>query len=104
MKKRSTIAEFEKRSVLLFAALTLGTAGSVFAQSTATPATSPQDQEIGAVFQQADKNGDKSLSAEEARALPAVSGQFTQIDANQDGAISAAEFMLAMKGGQPRAQ
>lgn len=58
MKKRSTMAEFEKRSVLLFAALTLGTAGSVYAQGTVSTAASTQDQAIQAVFQQADKNGD----------------------------------------------
>jgi Ca2+-binding EF-hand superfamily protein len=95
MSYRQHIADFEKRSVLLFAAFTLGTAGAAFAQSTTTRAGS--DQETAAMFQQADKNGDKALSREEAQALPGVAEQFKQIDANGDGAVSEAEFMAAMK-------
>lgn len=86
---------FEARSVLLFSALAFGGLGSTWAQSTAASAA---DQEVSAVFAKADKNGDKSLSAEEAKSLPAVSEQFAKIDSNGDGAISEAEFMEAMKG------
>ncbi len=86
---------FEARSVLLFSALAFGGLGATWAQSTAASAA---DQEVSAVFAKADKNGDKSLSAEEAKSLPAVSEQFAKIDGNGDGAISEAEFMEAMKG------
>jgi Ca2+-binding EF-hand superfamily protein len=88
---------FEVRSVLLFAALTMGSTSALMAQSTALPALASSDQEISAAFTRADKNADKALSAEEAKTLPAVSQQFTQIDANGDGAISLAEFRAAMK-------
>jgi hypothetical protein len=57
MSYRQQIAQFEKRSALLFAALALGTAGAAFAQSTAT--STGGDPEIAAAFTQADKNGDK---------------------------------------------
>lgn len=96
MSYRQRIADFEKRSVLLFAACTLGAAGAAFAQSTATSAGG--DQEMAAMFQQADKNGDKALSMDEAKAMPTVAEQFKQIDANGDGAVSQDEFMVAMKG------
>ncbi|QCB47561.1 EF-hand domain-containing protein [Hydrogenophaga sp. PAMC20947] len=86
---------FEARSVLLFTALALGGFGAASAQSTAPSAA---DQEAATVFAKADKNGDKALSAEEAKSLPAVSEQFTKIDSNGDGAVSEAEFMKAMKG------
>lgn len=95
MSYRQHIADFEKRSVLLFAAFTLGAAGVAFAQSTAAKAGS--EQEMGARFQQADKNGDKLLDKEEAKAIADVAKRFQQIDANGDGAISNAEFMTAMK-------
>jgi Ca2+-binding EF-hand superfamily protein len=86
---------FEARSVLLFTALAFGGFSAASAQSTAPSAA---DQEVAAVFAKADKNGDKALSAEEAKTLPAVSEQFTQIDSNGDGALSEVEFMKAMKG------
>ena len=86
---------FESRSVLLFTVLAFGGLGAASAQSTAP---SVADQEISAVFAKTDKNGDKSLSAEEAQSLPAVSEQFSKIDSNGDGALSEAEFMMAMKG------
>jgi hypothetical protein len=95
MSYRQQIAQFEKRSVLLFAALTLGAAGASFAQSTATAAGG--DAEIAAAFKQADKNGDNALSMEEAKSMPAVAEQFKEIDTNGDGAISMAEFTTAMK-------
>ena len=97
--KKSVLPLFEARSVLLFSALAFGGMGSSWAQSTAaSAAASASDQEISAVFKKADKNGDKSLSAEEAQQLPAVAEQFSKIDKNGDGALSEAEFMKAMKG------
>ncbi len=95
MSYRQQIAQFEKRSVLLFAAFTLGAAGAAFAQSTA--ASAGGDQDIATAFKQADKNGDKSLSMDEAKSLPAVSEQFKVIDTNGDGKISQEEFTTAMK-------
>ena len=88
---------FEVRSVLLFAALTMGSTSALMAQSTALPASISSDQAISAAFARADKNGDQALSADEAKALPAVSQQFTKIDANGDGTLSLAEFTAAMK-------
>ena len=95
MSYRKNIADFERRSVVLFTACTLGFAGAAFAQSTAAAAGSEQDR--AAMFKQADTNGDKALSMDEAKAMPAVAEQFKAIDANSDGAISEAEFMAAMK-------
>jgi Ca2+-binding EF-hand superfamily protein len=95
MSYRQQIAQFEQRSVVLFAALVLGAASGAFAQSTAT--STGADQEIAAAFTQADKNGDKSLSMDEAKSLPAVAEQFLTIDANGDGKISMVEFTTAMK-------
>ena len=95
MSYRQQIAQFEKRSVLLFAALALGAAGTAFAQSTA--ASAGGDAEIAAAFKQADKNADGSLSMEEAQSMPAVSEQYKAIDTHGDGTISMAEFTTAMR-------
>jgi Ca2+-binding EF-hand superfamily protein len=95
MSYRKHIADFEKRSVVLFTACTLGFASVAFAQSTAAAAGS--EQEMAAMFKQADTNGDKALSMDEAKAMPTVAERFKQIDTNGDGAVSEAEFMAAMK-------
>ena len=87
-------ALLEARSVMLFAAMSLGASAAALAQST-VPAT---NQDPAAVFAKTDKNGDKKLSAEEAKSLPAISEQFSKIDADGDGSISEAEFMKAMQG------
>ncbi|MDO9251883.1 EF-hand domain-containing protein [Hydrogenophaga sp.] len=88
---------FEVRSVLLFAALTMGSTSALMAQSSTMPAAASSDQQISAAFANADKDANGSLSREEARSLPAVAESFAQIDANGDGAISLAEFTAAMK-------
>jgi hypothetical protein len=95
MSVRKTIAEFESRSVMLFAAITLGAAGTSWAQSSAAPMAS--DKEHSALFAQADKDGNQSLNKDEAKAIPGLSEQFTKVDANGDGAVSESEFMAAMK-------
>jgi hypothetical protein len=96
MSVRHTIAEFEKRSVVLFAAITLSAAASTaWAQSTAAPMAS--DKGDSALFAQADKDGNKSLNKDEAKAIPGLTEQFAKVDANADGGVSEEEFMAAMK-------
>ena len=95
MSYRQTIAHFEKRSVMLFAALALGTAGAAFAQGTAPAAGAEQD--VPAMFQKADKNGDKSLSMDEAKSISGLTEQFKAVDTNGDGKISLEELAAAMK-------
>ena len=95
MPDRPQIAPFEKRSVLLFAALAPGAAGTAVARSTA--ASAGGRAEIAAAFKQADRNADGSLSMEEAQSMPAVSEQFETVDTNGDGKISMAEFTTAMR-------
>lgn len=101
-RKYQVITNFEARSVLLMATLTLGAAGHALAQGTAMPAASEQD--LGARFAQADRDGSQSLDAEEAKTLSVSPERFVLVDANKDGALSAAEFMSAMKGSKPPAQ
>ena len=99
MSRRSQrLTPFEARSLMLIASVTLGVAGSAYAQSTAAPATAAAtDAEVTAAFTKADKNSDGKLSREEATSLPAVAANFDRVDANTDGTISAAEFDKAMK-------
>lgn len=97
MTRRNTrIANFEARSLMLIAGLTLGAAGTAFAQSTAAPATA-MDKEISAAFTKADKNADGKLSKEEAAMLPAVAANFEKVDGDKDGSVNLAEFSKAMK-------
>ena len=105
---------FDTRSVMLIAAMALGGGASLHAQ-TPTPlkTPSPPAQSTGqspfttggtpkapmgapsptnAAFDRADTNGDGKLSAEEAKALPAIGNRFEQLDTNHDGALSRNEF------------
>jgi hypothetical protein len=92
------LTSFEARSLLLIASVTLGVAGSAYAQSTAAPAKpAATDTEITAAFTKADKNADGKLSKDEATTLPALAAKFDSADADKDGTISAAEFGKAMK-------
>ena len=93
-RKNARLPTFEARSVVLFTVLAFGGLSAATAQSTATSAA---DQEITAMFAKTDKDGDKALSAEEAKTLPAVSEQFAKIDSNGDGKLSEAEFVSALK-------
>lgn len=99
MSKRSsqqtTVTQFDNRSLLLFAAITLGNAGAAFAQSAAAPMRN--DKPLVALFAQADKDGDKALNQEEAKAIPALAERFTEVDTNGDGLVSLAEFMASMQ-------
>lgn len=98
MKRRTTHhtapIPFDSRSLLLFAAITMGTSATVWAQSAAAPVD--RDASVVALFAQADKNGDKSLSSEEAKAIPALAEHFSAVDTNGDGKISQAEFVASM--------
>lgn len=112
------VSGFEIRSVMLFAAISLG---SVTAMAQA-PSTAPQPtfgggsaagvqsapapaapaggaNEVQAAFDRADTNRDGKLSKKEAEALPAVSSNFAQIDADENGSLSRDEFSKAV---QPR--
>lgn len=90
------VTNFEARSLLLIASLTLGAAGSGLAQNTVAPAPAG-DAQVSAAFNRADKNADGKLSLEEAASLPAVEANFDRADADKDGMISPAEFAQAMK-------
>lgn len=96
-RRISPISRFEARSLMLIAGVTLGVAGSAYAQSTAAPAAAAGDAEVSAAFAKADKNSDGKLSREEAAALPAVAANFDRVDSDKDGTINAAEFGKAMK-------
>lgn len=104
------MTSFEVLSVVLFSALTFGSASAAFAQdatrqshepapaATFGPATgvqqapAAQGSDAQAVFERADANRDGQLSAEEARQLPAISQRFTEMDTDRNGQLSRAEF------------
>ena len=115
-------ASFDKRSVLLFAALTLGGVAALHAQTDPTgtapgasthnlseavigPTTPPLPAEktgkaamsaptaaSQAAFSRADANRDGQLSAQEAATLPAIGNRFKELDADQNGMLSREEF------------
>ena len=92
------LTSFEARSLLLIASVTLGVAGSAYAQSTAAPAKpAATDTEITAAFTKADKNSDGKLSRDESATLPALAAKFDSADTDKDGTINATEFSRAMK-------
>ena len=115
---RLPFASFDKRSVLLFAALTMGSAAALHAQK-ATAGTAPsastshaskaafgpaapslsaeQDPANKAAFAKADANRDGQLSAQEASALPAIDNRFQQLDADKNGMLSSKEFHQGSK-------
>lgn len=106
---------FDKRSVLLFAALSLGAVAALNAQK-ATAGTAPsaststshpakaafgpaapslsaeQDPASKAAFAKADANRDGQLSAQEAATLPAIGNRFQQLDTDKNGMLSPEEF------------
>ncbi|ABX32712.1 EF-hand domain pair family protein [Delftia acidovorans] len=115
------VSGFEIRSVMLFAAISLGSVAAM--AQTSTPAAPPSQASFGAgsgpatgvqaaptpssagandvqaAFDRADTNRDGKLSKKEAEALPAVSSNFAQIDADKNGSLSRDEFSKAV---QPR--
>ncbi len=110
---------FEASSVVLFAALTLGTAGAVHAQSGASSTgTAPSKTVVGpanatpavgqatfggsstssdAAFQRADANHDGMLNPQEAATLPAIGNRFQALDKNKDQMLSREEFEAGVK-------
>jgi len=96
MKQANFLSPFEKRSVLLFAGLSLAAAGQAFAQSTAPQPDVGAQAEVEAVFKQADANGDGRLSPQEAQVIAGLSERFDAVDTNKDGVISLQELSVAM--------
>lgn len=112
---------FEASSVVLFAALTLGAAGAVHAQSGASSTgTAPSKTVVGpanatpaagqatfgggsagtssdAAFQRADANHDGLLNPQEAATLPAIGNRFQALDKNKDQMLSREEFEAGVK-------
>ena len=97
VKRKTLVANFEARSVMLIASWTLGAAGAAMAQNTPAPPPAPDDKAVSAAFTRADKNGDGQLSREEAAAVPSVAADFNKVDTNGDGNISADEYTQAQK-------
>jgi len=113
---KHSIPSFELRSVLLVAALAVGTVGAARAQtappspaspgsppsqvapSTAVPQNRTTPKDVEAAFNRADANKDGKLDRQESEHLPAVAQRFEQIDANHDTFISLAELTKAATG------
>ena len=106
---------FDTRSVMLFAALSLGGAGALQAQTPSTlsppqlgpaskgtaqsgsgfsvgPSSGGVSTAATAAFDKADSNKDGQLSAQETATLPAVSQRFKELDTDKNGSLSRAEF------------
>ena len=105
---------FDTRSVMLIAAMALGGGASLHAQTPSPLKTpSPPAQSTGqspfttggtpkapmgapsptnAAFDRAATAQDGKLSAQEAKALPAMGNRFEQLDTDHDGALSREEF------------
>ena len=107
---------FDTRSVMLFAAISLGGAGALQAQgqtsSSSSPAFGPTEksapssgsspkfsiggsaspQAASMAFDRADANKDGQLSPQEAAKLPAIGQRFKELDADQNGTLSREEF------------
>ena len=108
------LSSFDTRSVMLFAALSLGGVGALQAQTTTSPQFGPSDKtapQAGAkisggpaviaapqstaataAFDRADTNKDGQLSAQEAAKLPAIGQRFKELDSDHNGTLSRSEF------------
>lgn len=99
--KSHFIPNFDARSVLLLAALTVGTALAIHAQ-VSEPVVTPArivtgTQDIDAAFDRADVNGDGKLDRAEAARFPVIEQRFDQIDRDRDQSVSREEFAAAIK-------
>ena len=103
---------FDTRSVMLFAAISLGGVGALQAQTTSAPhspaekpatqsespftagprSATPAQPTITSAFDRADANQDGQLSTQEAAKLPAIVQRFKELDADKSGTLSRAEF------------
>ena len=96
---------FDSRSVMLFAALAMGGAASVHAQTPAaqpaprtqsspfsTGASAPAPSPANAAFDRADTNRDGQLSTAEAQQVPGLSTRFKELDKDRNGTLSRSEF------------
>ena len=105
------ISSFDSRSVMLFAALSLGGA-ALQAQTNSSPQAAPGNKSAPAgevpytygpgtgnpskaattAFNRADADKDGQLNEKEAAQLPAISQRFKQLDADRNGTLSPTEF------------
>ncbi len=115
MKAQQRRTLFDTRSVMLFAAISLGGAGALQAQgqtSSPSPQFGPAEKSapqagsnysIGPgsnsssvasaeAFNRADTNKDGQLNAKEATTLPAIGQRFKELDTDQNGTLSRDEF------------
>ncbi len=106
---------FDTRSVMLFAAISLGGAGALQAQgqtSSSSPSFGPVEksspspgsefssgpsgrtspQAASMAFDRADANKDGQLSPQEAAKLPAIGQRFKELDTDKNGMLSREEF------------
>lgn len=107
-KHNRVLPAFDTRSVMLFAALTMGGALAQ-AQTSSAPAAQPRFQAgpasgsrpsfgpagntaTDSAFARADTNQDGQLSPQEAARLPAVGNRFQALDTDKNGSLSRAEF------------
>lgn len=106
------ISSFDTRSVMLFAALSLGGAALQAQTTTSSPQAAPGSKTAPAkevpytygpgtgnpskaattAFNRADADKDGKLNEKEATQLPAISQRFKQLDTDGSGALSPTEF------------
>jgi type II secretory pathway component HofQ len=115
MKAQQRRTRFDTRSVMLFAALSLGGAAALQAQAQTSapspqfgpgeksaplaspkyslgPASNTSPAAPSTAFDRADANKDGQLSAKEAAQLPAIGQRFKELDTDQSGTLSRQEF------------
>lgn len=108
--QRRRLSAFDARSVMLFAALSMGGA-ALQAQTTSAPQAAPGSKDAPysygpgtpnpskaatTAFNRADTDKDGKLSEKEAEKLPAISQKFKQLDADGNGTLSTKEFESGM--------
>lgn len=115
--QRRTYA-FDTRSVMLFAALSLGGTAALHAQTAPSSPSTGQTEKMtppsgtnanggssgaaaaatdaktgaAAAFDRADTNKDGKLTVQEAARLPVIGQNFKQLDTDKDGSLSRTEF------------
>ena len=115
MKAQQRRTRFDTRSVMLFAAISLGGAGALQAQGQTSspsaqfgpteksapqtgskfspgPGSNKSNMASSAAFDRADTNKDGQLNAKEAAKLPAIGQRMKELDTDQNGMLSREEF------------